>query len=196
MEKYLNNLKTEYLKTEPNLNFRLNGFTQIESKLENREPHGFLVFRRYALAITFVLVFAVLSFGSFKVVEAALPGTTLYPVKILSEKIINKVSGNNQISIDNRAKEIITLTKEDKENSDEIKSTVKEYTKNVEEAPQRNEPIFQEKLNEDNVEFKKALEESPKSANDLKEAINATSQISDKQKDGGDQKELNNKTSD
>ena len=65
------------------------------------------------------------------VAQAAKPGSPLYQVKILSDNLIAKITGNQEIKIEKRAQEVIDLATGSEEHLDEA---TKEYQKALDQA--------------------------------------------------------------
>ena len=103
-------------------------------KLEQKETRGqFFVPRRlFTPAFLIALLILVLITGVVSA-QKSLPGQPLYPVKILSENIIKKISPSFKDEIlKRRSEEIKTLT-EEKKNSVQINNTINKYQKDLEE---------------------------------------------------------------
>lgn len=164
-EKYLEFLKQKYQETEPSFHLKLYGWSQILPKLE-AEPKSIFVLRyRFAFLAIVVLILAL--------AQASMPGSPLYPIKILSETLVNKANGNNQASIDNRAAEIVTLAKQREKDSQKLESVVIEYKRAVNETQKRT-PEFEKRLEEHHSEFNKVVHESPEIEHEIKDAIEAS----------------------
>lgn len=174
---YLNSLKKEYEKTEATLHLKSSGWEEL-----SRQVNPIPVKRSYwlrNLGIVFA-VFVIFLLGTYKIALAALPGDVLYPVKLLSEDLIQRASGSNQVVIDHRADEIIGLSKEQEVNSQNLDQVVTEYKDQVEQAKQnfevRGKPSinFQNKLDEQHSEFERIGSDHPEIEDEIKDAKDAS----------------------
>lgn len=176
-QEYLDNLKKEYGKTEAPLHLKLAGWEQLSRQINPTEVKRSYWLRN--LGIVFA-VFMIFLMGTYKIALAALPGDFLYPVKLLSEQIIEKTSGSNQIAIDHRASEIIGLSKKQEVNSQNLEQVVTEYKQNVDQAKQNiqitGKPSinFQNKLDEQHSEFDQIGKDHPEIENEIKDARDAS----------------------
>lgn len=177
IQEYLDSLKKEYGKTEATLHLKSSGWEELSRQINPPEITKSYWLRN--LGIVFA-VFVIFLLGTYKIALAALPGDILYPVKLLSENIIQKASGNNQVVIDHRADEIIGLSKEQKVNSQNLERVVTEYRDNVDQAKQNlkvtGKPSinFQNKLDEQHSEFDRVGHDHPEIENEIKDAKDAS----------------------
>lgn len=171
--KYLEILRRKYEEAEPPIRVKLYGWNEIVGKLEERQRPVFGPRFRFAFLTIAVLVLGLFSLGLFKVAQASMPGSPFYPIKRLSETLVNKANGNNQASIDNRAAEIVTLAKQREKDSQKLESVVVEYKRAVKESQKRT-PEFEKRLEEHNREFNKVVHESPEVEHEIKDAIEAS----------------------
>ncbi|KKT53987.1 MAG: hypothetical protein UW47_C0012G0012 [Candidatus Woesebacteria bacterium GW2011_GWA1_44_23] len=120
---------------------------------------------------------------------AALPGEILYPVKLLSEEIIQKTSGSNQVIIDHRASEIIELSEKQKIDDQNLEEVVTEYRANVEQARQnlkvtgKSNEDLQNNLDEHHSEFERIGRDHPEIEDKIKEARDASDREDDETDD-------------
>lgn len=172
---YLKKLRQKYERTEPPIRMRLYGWEEVLSKLDPDPVRAPVFGIKLRLAFLTVLIFVLIlgSLGIFTVAKAALPGTALYPVKILTENFINRVNGNNQASIDNRADEIVSLAEEKDSVSKELKSVVIEYKTLVTQNKTKS-PEIKAKIEKQHNEFDRVARESPEVKDQIKEAIDAS----------------------
>jgi len=174
---YINNLKSEYEKTEATLHLKTSGWEELSHRISPNRIDRRIFFRN--LGIVFA-VFVVFVLGTYKIALAALPGDVLYPVKLLSEKIIQEASGSNQIVIDHRASEIIGLSKEQDVNNQNLERVVTEYAESVDQTKENLESTgkpsinFQTKLDEQHSEFEKIGQEHPEIEDEIKSAQEAS----------------------
>ncbi len=176
IESKLTNLKIDYLKIEPSTSFLNNGWKNLSNHLEPRKTHKFWLMWRWSFttATLVLLLIAGSIFGLFQGAKAALPGDRLYPLKRISENVISKTQGNDQIKVENRAHEIIGLVKEKQKDQQAIDKTVKEYQENVNKVTEQikqpeKQQEFEKKVEEHKQEFQKLSEENPEIEKDLHE---------------------------
>lgn len=114
LEEYLNVLKKEYERVDVTWHLKMSGWEELGKRIDILSPAPKRsLWLNFAVAFALVLLFIGSLFGTYKVSLAAMPGNMLYPVKILSEKLVEKASGSNQVVIDNRANEIIGLSEKE-----------------------------------------------------------------------------------
>lgn len=182
IEEYLDSLKKDYEKTEATWHLKMSGWQELTKRIELLEPQPVKPrWFNFAFSFALVLLFIGSLFGTYRVASAAMPGDVLYPVKLLSEKIVEKASGSNQIVIDHRADEIIGLSKKEEVNTTALKQVVTEYAQSVDQAraelkingkPSIN---FQQKLDEQHSEFDRIGNDHPDMENDIKAAKDVSS---------------------
>jgi len=174
---YLNSLKKEYEKTEATLHLKVSGWGELSRQIFPGGAKRNFWLRNLGIALA---VFVIFLLGTYKIALAALPGDVLYPVKLLSEKIIQKASGSNQIVIDHRASEIIGLSKEQDVNNQNLQKVVTEYAESVDQTKENLEMTgkpsinFQTKLDEQHSEFEKIGQEHPEIEDEIKSAKEAS----------------------
>lgn len=169
-EKFLQNLRRGYEETEPPVNFKLYGEWELMAKIDAQKHPETRIYYRLAFAGFIALVLIVLSTGVYKTALAAIPGNPFYPVKTLGETVVNKATGTNQASIDNRASEIVTMARQDGQNQKELESVVSQYIQSVQTAPAKNSE-YAKRLSEQHRQFDQLAKDSPQVANYLKGAI-------------------------
>lgn len=177
IEEYLENLKTDYEKTSATRHLRMSGWEELRARIGLLEPEYKNVWwKKYALAFALIVLFIGGLVGSYKIALASMPGDAFYPVKILSEKVIQNTTGDNQIVIDHRADEIIGLSKKEEIDREELKSVVIEYKTWVEETKKEIEtsgeknPEFQKKLEDNHRRFDEVSRENPDVQDEIKDA--------------------------
>lgn len=180
-EEYLKNLKTEYLKVEAPLSLRASGWETLSKQIgEQPVVRKMFWFERFVFVTGIVLIVVGGFFGFYSVASAALPGDPLYPLKRLSERVVEKATGDNQIVIDHRAQEIVNLSKEKEVNAQELQQTVAEYKQVVTETKQeikqtgQTDQHFEKKLEEQHREFDRVVREAPSVRNEIKDAQEAS----------------------
>ncbi len=175
IEKLLQFEKNKYLMNNPSEDFMQNGWKQVREKLPEikKEIHFFDKNLARLFAVLILLVTSL--FGLIQVAQGALPGEPLYAVKRFSENIASVVS-KPQVKAENRAKEIVDLA--NKKRDSEIKKTVEEYRENIrsekENLKSDNErKDLRERLEKQEEEFKKAIEQNSSSREEINKAIEA-----------------------
>jgi methyl-accepting chemotaxis protein len=178
---FLTDLKNEYNKTNATDHLKMSGWSDIADKIGASGPFYKRIFMNYFARVSLALIaLLVVFFGTYQIALAALPGEPFYPVKILSEKIIEEVNGNNQVTIDHRADEIIDLSKEQEINSQNLEQVVAEYKENVDQAKQDFEVTgesstdFQDKLEEQHLEFERISSDNPEIEDEIGDAKEAS----------------------
>lgn len=179
-EKYLQKFKEVYLNKRATPRLSMDGWSEISSKIDG-VPGPFVFWRKsWAVAFLSILLIAGGSFVFYTNVSAALPGDRLYPVKILSEDVIAKVTGSNQIKIDNRADEIIDLSDKKQEDTKDLQKVSKEYSDEVKkvksdpEVSKEHKADLQKHLEEDNKKFTETVKKNPEIEQDIKSAIESS----------------------
>lgn len=180
-EEYLEILKKDYEKTEATMHLKMQGWSELEKRIDlispkPARPRWF----NFAVTCALILLFAGSLFTAVATAQAALPGDVLYPVKLLSEKIVQKTSGNNQVVVDHRADEIVGLSKKDDVNKEQLQQVVIEYKQSVDQAKQdiqiSGKPSinFQNQLDEQHSEFDKISRDHPDIQKEIKDAQDAS----------------------
>lgn len=179
-EKYLQKFKEVYLNKRATSRLSMDGWSEISAKIDGRRIPFMFWKKSWAVALLSVLFIAGGGFVFYTNVSAALPGDKLYPVKILSEDIVAKVTGSNQVKINNRADEIIDLSDKKKEDADSLQKVSKEYSDEVKkvksdpEVSKEHKNELQKRLEEDNKKFTEAVKKNPEVEHDIKSAIDST----------------------
>ena len=177
IQEYLDSLKKEYKKTDATMHLKASGWEELSRQIDPTQARRRFSFRNLGLVFA---VFVIFLMGTYKIALAALPGEILYPVKLLSEDIIQKASGSNQVVIDNRANEIIGLSNEQEVNSQNLEIVVAEYKDNVDQARQNFEITgksginFQNKLDEQHSEFEQIGRDHPEIEDEIRDARDAS----------------------
>lgn len=184
-DKFLGILRRGYEETEPPVNFKLYGWQELMAKIDAQKHPETRIYYRLAFAGFIALLLIVISTGFYKTALAAIPGSPFYPVKTLGETVVNKATGTNQASIDNRASEIVTLAKQDGQNQKELESVVSQYIQSVQTAPAKGSD-YQKRLNEQHQQFNQIAKDSPQVANYLKGAIEVSEPHDSQKEDNGE----------
>ncbi len=178
-EEFLENLRSEYRKTGATLHLRQSGWEDIAKKIEAPTPFYKQIFGSFAKLSIGVFVFLILITTLYGAALASMPGGLLYPVKIFSEKVAKVFTGNNQVAIDHRVDEIVTLSRESEINARELKKVVIEYRMVVEEEQEKvrnseeQKQEFQERLESHRVRFDEITSENPGVEKEIEEAKKA-----------------------
>lgn len=177
IEKILKELKKDYLLISPKASFTKDSWEVVRKELDQREYPALLkyAFVRYALlAIFLVLIVGGVAEASSK----ALPGEPLYPVKILSEHVVSKLSHGSLIKVEHRAREITDTIREKKENQEDLKQAVDSYTNAVLETKEetkknQKDKKFDQILKKQEEQFKEIKKDNPSSRDSIEGAIKA-----------------------
>lgn len=155
MEDKLRELKAEYQKIGTPGYLISNGWLDLSLKLPEKGKLSWrLFFGRGLVFASIVLVFGGSVVG---ISQAAKPGDLLFPVKVLSEKVAEKVVDNPDISVVRRADDLIDQSKKDPEGLDKASE---EYNKTLEESRQDAQKSGRTQ------EFKNTLDEQEKKLNE------------------------------
>ncbi len=189
MEDYLNNLKKEYEKTNATTHLKMSGWDELQKRMDLLTPRKKSLWFNFAVAFAVFMFFIGSLFAAYKTALSAVPGDVLYPVKILSEKIVEKSGGSNQIIIDHRAREIVEMSKEREVNKEALQKVVSEYKENVIEArdsgqdSERSEEAFKKKLEDHHSEFDKISLENPEIGEEIKDAREVSDHVGERDRD-------------
>ncbi|HKC04807.1 MAG TPA: hypothetical protein VKC54_02970 [Patescibacteria group bacterium] len=177
-EEYLNNLKKEYEKTDATMHLKTQGWYELEKRIElftpRKVPPKWFGFGAVCALIIFLFS------GIIVAASPSIPGDSLYPVKLLSEKIVQKISGSNQIVIDHRAEEIIGLSKAREINKEALEHAVIEYKQYVDltqdkiEKSGKSNAKFQNKLKKQHFEFDRVSRDNLEIKNEIFDAEKAS----------------------
>src|SRR3989344_3383392 len=176
IEKYLEKIKREYLKTKPSEGFEKGAWQKLAEELPEQErkmPISFIVRRTVLFA---VILIAFIAFGMFTLMEiaqASLPGEPLYPVKRFYENIAF-TKPSKKIKVERRGQEIIDVVKKKKEKR-VLEDSLKDYKKSIEEAwkktSEKEEEELREVLEDHEKRFREIIEENSGSKFEIEEAI-------------------------
>ena len=189
IEQKLKKFQKAYLETEPSKKFLESGLQDLQEKINHLEQKRlqlrFLYTRPVAFAAILIFILAS-SIGLVSASTSSLPGEPLYPLKRLSEDTIILTTGNNLVKVDNRAREIIKLNEEKKDNS-KLQRAVEDYKAAVNQATSagRNKEELEEALEQNEAEFHQS--QGTSSNEYIKEAIETSRkgrQGDDEQREG------------
>lgn len=122
IEEQLANLKNEYQSTKAPSYLVYDGWPKLRLQLTDRKAGFFPAYFKKALIFAALLLLVLVT--TAKVSQAAKPGDRLYPIKLATENITSFVTGNQTNKIENRAQEIINISKSSDDNLD---AAVKRY---------------------------------------------------------------------
>lgn len=187
IEKLLKEVKADYQKTELPSYLKNEGWSNLTYKLTSQKGSIFGLFFRNSFIFAAIIIVALGTTAT--VSQASNPGDILYPVKIASEEIVAKITGNPNKKIENRVEEIINLTQEDKD-IEKILEKYEEDLKNANENAQKEEQKENLKQNLESLEnkLKEAQAQNPNS-NRLNQARELTQQAQGQVKGQKNQKE-------
>lgn len=187
IENYIKDLKSDYEKVQAPLHLKMSGWDDVAKRIGANELQRTSIWlRNFAIGFVILLIFLG---GTYKIADASTPGDFLYPVKLLSEKIIQGTSGSSQIIINHRAQEIISLSKKQSGASQELKQVVTDYKVSVNDEEKqienmgKTDPQFQANLEKQHQEFDKIAHENPEIEKEIQDAQNASNRKNDNGED-------------
>lgn len=174
IEDKLENLKKDYVNNVPQDHTIHNNWQQLSSKLDTQKQTAARSIPR-SLA---VLVLASLAFSGFiATAQAAKPGQKLYSVKILSENVYSKATGDQEFKIGRRAQEVI----ETSDNGESFDEASKQYQQAIndakdeaKDAEEDEKEDLRKKLEEQEKRFQQALDQKPKNKSRLEGILERT----------------------
>lgn len=179
IEEELKKLKVEYRETQVPQYLIYNGWVDVRVKLADRKSVSFWFFvRRIALAVLFL---ALIFTGVVTTSQAAAPGDFLYPVKVASQNLYAKISGDYQKPIENRTQDVVKSSSGQDGNLDEaIKSyenTLNQSKNQAQDSQSRDQ--FKATLQDQEQQLKQAQDESrnQQDREKLQQVIDKTSQL-------------------
>lgn len=179
IEEDLKKLREEYRETQIPQYLIYNGWVDVRVKLADRKSGAFWFFaRRIALAVLFLsLIFG----GVVTTSQAAAPGDFLYPVKVASQNLYAKISGDYQKPIENRTQDVVKSSSGQDGNLDEA---IKGYENTLNQSKnqtqdQKSREQFKATLENQEQQLKQAQDEN-KNQQDrekLQQVIEKTNQL-------------------
>lgn len=159
-----------------------NSWQQFSQKNFTRSPLPFPLAKYGAIFFSLLVIFLV---GIVGLTQAATSGNLLYPVKILSDKVVGKISNKPEINTEKRAQEIIEVLKKQPEKleeaSKEYHQALKETEKEVEDNEDHKERVSSS-LEKQEQKLEETIKENPSSEKELKEALKNTKALKEKLK--------------
>lgn len=185
-EEYLEKLRSVYRSVRPTDRLAFYGWKEISDSIDGNWMSKFrFINKGWALGILSILFLVVGGAFFYTNVSAALPGEALYPVKIATENVIVGMTNDNQIKVDNRAAEIVTLIEKKSEDTKALQQVSAEYSKEVKKVMQdstvtevKREEV-RTHIEEDHQKFNEVIRNSPEAEHDIHDAIEASSSEKD-----------------
>ncbi len=194
----IENLKKIYLKTP--IPKDLSDWEQVKTRLEEKPRLSLSTyFQKGAFAFAVVLIsLTTVAVGA----QAAKPGDTLFPVRVMSDQIKAKITNTPSVPVEKRAQDIIDVSKSP---SPRLDQAVTAYQKALDKSTQevnKNNVITQEEnlkdtLSKQEQKLEEVKKKNPDSSKKLDEAINQTKKAQGEVKGasfnkGEDEKFINN----
>ncbi|KKQ23168.1 MAG: protein of unknown function with transmembrane region [Candidatus Wolfebacteria bacterium GW2011_GWC1_37_10] len=160
IEDELKKLKEEYRETQVPPYLIYDGWTSVRTRLADRGGWAIWLFaRRIALAVLFL---ALIFTGVVTTSKAAAPGDFLYPVKVASDNLYAKISGDYQKPVENRTQDIVKSSSGQNGNLDEA---IKQYENALDQSKtqvndQRSKEEFKRTLEEGQQQLRQAQDEN------------------------------------
>lgn len=167
----LGDLRKDYLKTQS----KQPNWSAVENKLGAQNINLRTVLHATLITITIM----VLSISAITVSsQKSKPGEALYGVKIASDNLYSKISGNFDTSIEKRAQDVISS----QNSPQQLNDATKQYKKTLEESKQRADQKgqseeFKQTLQLQEEKFERAKEENHNSQQKLEEVINESKKV-------------------
>lgn len=153
------------------------GWDELRKRIggeKSRIPLGY--YGRF-LTLSGIIIFVIIFSGFIKAAWASFPGQPLYPVKRLGEQIVMTVTNKKDIQIEERADEIIDISKQSRENEKQMDQAIKEYQESVakvkkeaEKSEDRKDAIIK-KIEEQEEKVKEIIEENENRNKEIKKNI-------------------------
>lgn len=159
--------------------FIQNGWLNLESRLLEQDKTS-LTSNLYSHIIFISFLVAFLLFSSLVgAAQAAHPSTPLYPLKLLTEEAVVKLSGNNRIKIERRVQEVIDASKASSASAqvslDNYQNTLDQVKKEA--AEQGKLPELKNTLDQQAKKLEETLEDNHFSSEQIKQALKETRQV-------------------
>lgn len=174
IEEQLEKLRREYSKISPATDFEENGLVNLYLNLNPQKAPNRMVVHIPGLIFA---IFTLLILGGFLITaQTAKPDTLLYPLKLLSDNLIAKVSGRPEIKIEKRGQEVIDLARS---SQDKLDDAANRYQKTLEETKQEAQKAgrqqeFKNTLEKQEKKFKDAASQDPSLSTRLENTIRQT----------------------
>lgn len=129
----------------------------------------------YAIkALTLALAVVLLTGSAYGTAQAASPGTRLYPLKLLSDEVLAKITGKQESKVEKRAQDVINSADASQKQQDEaleqFQKTLEETKKEAKKSGRIQE--FRQTLDSEENNFKNAQQKNP--SQHLEQAIKQT----------------------
>lgn len=178
-KKQLDELKKVYLSIHPQE--RVDESWKVLSPLlpEQERPTTRRSYRYTYFFTGMLAVVLVVSLSVAGIAQAAQPGDALYPVKVLSDKVVSTVLGKPQIQVQRRANDVINSSNKAPEN---LEKATNEYQKALNDAKQEaneqdtKKTELKNTLQQQTEKLKEVHTDNPKAQGLINQAVNATEQ--------------------
>lgn len=154
-------------------------WNRLERRLKPALP-SFPSFRYAVISLALVIMISSGIATLAGIVQAADTGSPLYPVKILSDKVIAKVTGRPEIKVERRAEDLIEAVKKEGGSSGDAGRRYEESLTETEKEVGQNEEKkarLQDSLNRQEESFRQAIKENPRAEEKLEKAIEKTQEV-------------------
>lgn len=188
IKEQLEKLRREYSKISPATDFKENGLVNLYQNLNpQKAPNRMIVHIPGLIFATFTLL---ILGGFLTTAQTAKPGTLLYPLKLLSDNLIAKVSGRPEIKIEKRGQEVLDLARS---SQDKLDDAANRYQKTLEETKQEAQKAgrqqeFKNTLEKQEKKFKDATSQDPSLSTRLENTIRQTEETKGQVQGAKDQK--------
>lgn len=178
IEKILIGFRKEYLETNSEFLDEF-GWDELRKRIGGEKPRLPLGYYGRFLTLSGIIIFVIIFSGFIKVAWASLPGQTLYPVKRLGEQIVLTVTNKKDIQIEERADEIIDISKQARENEKQMDQAIKEYQESVEKVKKEAEKsegrkdAINKKIEEQEEKVKEIIEKNKNRNKEIQENIDS-----------------------
>ncbi len=175
IEDQLENLRKEYRNLTPPVYLVHQGWSDLANQLDERQTTDLRLL--FGKGLVFASVILLLFGGLVTAAQAAKPGETLYPVKLLSDSVAARVSGKPEITVEKRGQEIIDLSQKP---SEQLNEATKQYQKALDDSARQakdsgKQQDFEKALDNQKQKFEREIEKNPQSKG-LEDAIKKTEQ--------------------
>lgn len=144
------------------LQTRHSGGYSLAGRLQNLKKQ--ILFPKI-FAISFAVIILFISFAAIATAQKSIPGDVLYPVKVMSEKVIKKVNPQFKEEVIKRRTEEIKKSTENKQNPQTFNHTIENYKEEIKNNEKEKDQRVQNAIKEskqDLEELKNKLPENQK----------------------------------
>lgn len=152
MENLLKQLKKYYESVHPPQKLANSGWEDLSRRIDKdnfvkRNPYRFFFSRLSFAALLFILFFSAGSLGIYQAAKKSLPGSPFYPVRKTVENLQSAVSGNHQLIINERARDVLESTMSGSFKN--LEKSVDEYQKSLENLKKEKEDDKEKRKTQD-----------------------------------------------